>query len=68
MDRFNEMVDLVQTFEKDFNKYYTKGNRTAGIRLRKHMQSLRQFAKVIRDEVQATNSERNDVKKAKKAK
>lgn len=60
MDRYQEMVDLVQTFEKDFEKFYKKGNKTAGIRLRKHMQSIRRFAKTIRDEVQATNADRED--------
>lgn len=52
MDRFNELLQLVRSFEKDFQKFYQKRNISAGIRLRKHMQELRQFAKMIREEVQ----------------
>ncbi len=58
MDKYNELLNLVKSFEKDFNKFYERGNKTAGIRLRKDMQALRQFAKSIRNDVQAINSER----------
>lgn len=39
--------------ERDFVKAYIKGNKEAGIRLRKQMQALRAFAKSVRDEVRA---------------
>jgi hypothetical protein len=52
MNRYQELLALVQTFEQDFTKSYDKGNKEAGIRLRKKMQDLRAFAKTIRDEVQ----------------
>jgi len=43
---------MVQSFEKDFERFYKKGNKTAGIRVRKNMQELRRTAKSIRDEIQ----------------
>lgn len=52
MNRYDELQALVRTFEADFTKFYDKGNKEAGIRLRKHMQTLRSFAKDIREEVQ----------------
>ncbi len=60
MERYQELVALVESFQKDFEKFYEKGNKTAGIRLRKNMQELRKFAQDIRQEVQDLKSERND--------
>jgi hypothetical protein len=57
MNRFKELLTLVQTFEPDFTKFYNKGNQEAGIRLRKKMQDLRAFAKAVRDEVQKTKQQ-----------
>ena len=52
MNRYDELQNLVRSFEKDFTKFYGKGNKEAGVRLRKQMQELRAFAKSVRDEVQ----------------
>lgn len=52
MSRFTELVELVQTFEKDFIKFYDKGNKSAGTRVRKHMAELKRKAQEIRVEVQ----------------
>ena len=57
MERFEELKSLVSSFESDFHKFYERGNKTAGIRLRKNMQELRSLAKTIRDEVQKINKE-----------
>jgi len=56
MNRYEELQALIRTFEKDFTKFYDKGNKEAGIRLRKQMQTLRAFAKTVRDEVQEKNN------------
>ncbi len=61
MNRYEELISLVQTFEKDFKKFYNNHNRSAGIRLRKHMQTLRKFAKNIRVEVQLLNRQLQDL-------
>jgi hypothetical protein len=57
MNRYQELLALVQSFESDFRKFYEKENREAGVRLRKNMQELRQLAQCIRDEVQNNRAE-----------
>ncbi len=52
MDRFQELRDLLVTFEKDFVKFYEKGNKSAGTRVRKNMNELKRKAQEIRKEVQ----------------
>jgi hypothetical protein len=52
MDRLQELKDLLATFEKDFVKFYEKGNKSAGTRVRKHMNELKRKAQEIRKEVQ----------------
>ena len=52
MDRFQELVDFVQTFKADFDKFYLKQNKSAGVRLRKDMAELKRKAQEIRNEVQ----------------
>jgi hypothetical protein len=52
MDRHQELLDLVATFKADFDKFYVKQNKSAGVRLRKHMANLKKKAQEIRNEVQ----------------
>jgi hypothetical protein len=52
MDRFKELQDLVETFKGDFEKFYIKQNKSAGVRLRKHMANLKRKAQEIRNDVQ----------------
>ncbi len=52
MNRFQELVDMVQSFQKDFEKFYVKGNKSAGVRVRKHMAALKRKAQEVRNEVQ----------------
>jgi hypothetical protein len=60
MDRFEELNELVQKYRTNFRKFYGKGNKAAGVRLRKNMQELRHFGKKIRDEVQELNAVRSN--------
>jgi len=60
MNRFQELVDLVQSFQKDFDKFYVKGNKSAGVRVRKHMAELKRKAQEIRNEVQDIKSKLTD--------
>ncbi len=53
MDRFNELKALVESFEADFEKFYVKGNKSAGVRVRKAMNELKKKAQEIRLEVQS---------------
>ncbi len=52
MSRFTELRDLLNSFEKDFIKFYEKGNKSAGTRVRKEMNELKKKAQDIRKEVQ----------------
>ena len=52
MNRYQELLDLIQTFEKDFDKFFVKQNKSAGTRVRKHMAELKRKAQEIRNEVQ----------------
>ena len=57
MNQFQDLLVLVQSFEKDFEKFFESQNKEAGIRVRKHMQILKQKAKSIRDGVQTEKKE-----------
>jgi hypothetical protein len=52
MNRYKELQDLLASFEKDFEKFYDKGNKSAGTRLRKAMNELKRKAQEVRKEVQ----------------
>ena len=52
MSRFTELRDLLNGFEKDFIKFYEKGNKSAGTRVRKHMNEMKKKAQEIRKEIQ----------------
>lgn len=52
MSRFQELKNFVEELEDDFSKFYEKGNKAAGTRVRKAMQELKQKAQDIRVEIQ----------------
>ena len=52
MSRFEELKDFVEDLEDDFRKFYEKGNKAAGTRVRKAMQELKTKAQDIRVEIQ----------------
>ena len=56
MSRFSELQELLNSFEKDFIRFYEKGNRSAGTRVRKAMNELKKKAQEIRKEIQEIKS------------
>ena len=60
MERFHELVALIQSFEKDFEKFYVKGNKSAGTRVRKHMNDLKRKAQEIRNDIQSIKKSDTD--------
>lgn len=52
MSRFEELKAMVEAMEEDFQKFYEKGNKAAGTRVRKGMLELKNKAQEIRVEVQ----------------
>lgn len=57
MSRFTELKSFVEDLEEDFSKFYEKGNKAAGTRVRKAMQDLKRKAQDIRVEVQDKKNE-----------
>ncbi len=57
MSRFTELKDFVESLEEDFTKFYQKGNKAAGTRIRKAMQDLKRKAQDIRVEIQDRKNE-----------
>ena len=58
MSRYTELQDLLASFEKDFEKFYDKGNKSAGTRVRKAMNDLKRLAQDIRKEVQEMKTDK----------
>jgi len=52
MSRFADLKSFVDGLEDDFTKFYDKGNKAAGTRVRKAMQDIKSMAQDIRVEVQ----------------
>lgn len=52
MDKFIEVKRMIEELEGDVDKFYNKGNKAAGTRIRKGMQQLKTMAQDIRIEVQ----------------
>ncbi len=52
MSQFSDLKDAVDALEEDFSKFYDKGNKAAGTRVRKAMQDLKARAQAIRLDIQ----------------
>lgn len=52
MERYNELLAIVEASKGDFEKFYDKENKAAGTRVRKAMLELTKTAKAVRTEVQ----------------
>lgn len=52
MSYFDKLKSHIEALEEDFTKFYEKGNKAAGTRVRKGMQELKSLAQDIRNDVQ----------------
>ena len=59
MNNFDSLYNYVKGLEEDFTKFYEKGNKTAGTRVRKGMQELKELAQKIRADVQDRKNNSN---------
>jgi hypothetical protein len=57
MTTFEKIQDLVKATQEDVDKFYVKGNKAAGTRIRKAMQELKGLAQELRLEVQNSKKE-----------
>lgn len=51
MEKYEELKTLVSLMEDDANKFYEKGNKAAGVRLRKTLQDVKTLAQALRLDV-----------------
>lgn len=52
MSKYSQLKSYVDGLEDDFTKFFEKGNKAAGTRVRKGMQDLKKMAQDIRVDVQ----------------
>jgi hypothetical protein len=57
MKELNELKALVSNLEEDATKFYEKGNKAAGTRVRKGLQSIRVLAQDMRKDISNKNNE-----------
>ncbi|MFC2103021.1 histone H1 [Bacteroidota bacterium] len=62
MDKYQQLVDFVQSLEVDFHKFYEKGQAAAGTRVRKGLSELRKLSQDVRKDVQEVKAERKAAK------
>ena len=48
MELYKQLKDLVASLEDDFSKFYEKGNKSAGTRVRKGCQDVKNLCQDIR--------------------
>jgi len=51
MEKYNELLNLVEQVKNDAEKFFNKGNKAAGTRLRKSMQEIKRLAQGVRLQV-----------------
>lgn len=52
MDSYTQLKELIDSIEPDIRKFYDKGNKAAGTRVRKAMQDVKALAQTVRTSVQ----------------
>ena len=52
----NEMIDLLESVQTDYDKFYGDGNASAGTRIRNAMQKVKNSAQEVRVHVQTTKN------------
>lgn len=57
MSTFEKIQELVKITQDDVDKFFVKGNKAAGTRIRKAMQDLKGLAQELRLEVQNSKKE-----------
>ena len=56
MEKFEKIKALIAEAEADVEKFYEKGNKSAGTRIRKAMLDLKKLAQEMRQDVQDTKN------------
>lgn len=62
MEKFNQLKELLANVEADADKFYNKGSKAAGTRVRGGMQEIKALAQEIRNEVTAIKNAAEETK------
>ena len=62
MEKINELKNMLEAMSKDCEKFYLKGQNSAGTRLRKALNELRKKAQEARIEIQGIRQSRKPAK------
>jgi hypothetical protein len=57
MELLNDIQEVLNSVQEDATKFYEKGNKAAGTRVRKAMQQIKGLAQDVRVDVSAKNKE-----------
>ena len=57
MELLEQLQEVLNSVQEDATKFYEKGNKAAGTRVRKAMQTIKTLAQDVRTEVSAKNKE-----------
>lgn len=57
MELLEQMQEVLNSVQEDATKFYEKGNKAAGTRVRKAMQAIKTLAQDVRTDVSAKNKE-----------
>jgi hypothetical protein len=60
MEKFEQIKALIESTQGDAEKFYSKGNDSAGSRIRKAMQELKKLAQEVRLEVQEFKKQKSN--------
>ena len=58
MEKINELKNMLEAMSKDIEKFYSKGQNSAGTRLRKSLNELRKKAQEVRNDIQQIRQSR----------
>lgn len=58
MEKINELKGMLDAMGKDLEKFYSKGQNSAGTRLRKALNEVRKKAQEIRNDIQGIRQQR----------
>jgi hypothetical protein len=61
-EKYQAMIEFLQSLEPDVTKFYEKGQAAAGTRVRKGLSELKKLAQEMRNEVQDLKTQRKDEK------
>jgi len=58
MEKFEQIKTLIEQTQGDVDKFFAKGNSSAGTRVRQAMQELKKLAQEVREQVQEAKNKK----------